>query len=102
MSHWCVDVGGAAVEPRVCIDGARAWGGIDVLQTYRPHELALLEVYGTKGLTIRAYTNGHMEALARENRSVLGEEPGPQREGIGGLGWSTAEAGVGDSYIGSC
>lgn len=87
-SHWCVDVNGRPVEARVCIDGAPAMGGLDDLQQIRPHELHTLEVYGTSGAIVRAYTHGYLEQMARSALAPPGEEPVPQRAGVEGLGWA--------------
>ena len=59
----CVMRRGRATEPRVYIDEAPIIGGIDVLATFLPCELYLVEVYSA-GLEIRAYTHWYMERMA--------------------------------------
>lgn len=59
----CVMRRGRATEPRVYVDEAPIIGGIDVLATFLPYELYLVEVYST-GLEIRAYTHWYMERMA--------------------------------------
>ena len=93
-SFWCIEAGGNAIEPQVCVDGWLEWGGLDVLQQMGPHDLHLLEVYGTRGRIIRAYTHAYMETLARGVDGVTTDEPAPQREGVEGLGWSTPRSGA--------
>ena len=88
-SFWCVEVNGRPVEPRVCIDGWIEWGGLDLLQRMGPNQLHLLEVYGTSGMIIRAYTHDYIEGLARGAGDVAPDEPTPQREGVEGLGWAS-------------
>jgi len=94
-SHWCVDYRGSPVEPRVCIDGELAWGGIDELSDLRPHELHMVEVYGTSALVIRAYTHAYMEEMARGPTLLLGEEPG----GSDGLGWRSGRITTPDANL---
>ena len=94
MSFWCIEAGGRAVEPKVCIDGWIEWGGLDLLQRMGPDELHLLEIYGTSGMLIRAYTHAYVEDLARGSGGVTSREPTPQREGVEGLGWASARSGV--------
>lgn len=100
-SHWCVDVGGRAVEPNVCLDGVPAWGGLDALQQLRPHDLYLLEVYGIDGRTVRAYTHEYMENLARDQTGPVPDEPAAQREGVEGLGWSNGRAETSELWTGA-
>lgn len=88
LGAWCVQAGRQIVAPIVCIDDRLRLGGLDVLQDYRPHELAGLEMFGTLGTTIRAYTHGYMETMARsEHRSLANLEP--EAGSTTGLGWET-------------
>jgi hypothetical protein len=64
ISSLCLFRRGQWVEPRIFIDEVPAFGGMDQLASYRPHELYLIEVYGS-GLEIRAYTHHFMERMAR-------------------------------------
>ena len=59
----CVMRRGSATEPRVYIDEAPIIGGLDVLATFLPYELYLVEVF-SGGLEIRAYTHWYMERMA--------------------------------------
>lgn len=93
-SFWCIDFRGDPIEPQVCIDGWLEWGGLDLLQQMGPQELHLLEVYGASGRLIRAYTHDYVERLARGVGGVIGAEATPQREGVDGLGWSSARSDV--------
>lgn len=103
MSFWCIGVGGRPVEPQVCVDGWLEWGGLDVLQRFSPNELHLLEVFAVEGLIIRAYTHTYMETLAGgRGGGVLALEPAPQREGVEGLGWSSARSDAQPSLLGRC
>jgi len=88
-SHWCVDAGGEPLEAVVCIDGEVMMGGLDDLQRYRPHELYMVEVYGVRGTSVRAYTYAFMEELARSGVELMGAEPEAQRAGVDGVGWQT-------------
>jgi hypothetical protein len=94
-SHWCVDINGRPAEPRVCIDGLPALGGLDDLQEYPPRELYSLEVYGISGEEIRAYTYAHVESMARSMTGLVSEEPGAQRAGVEGLGWESSRTDTG-------
>jgi len=91
-SFWCIDYRGEPIEPKVCIDGWLEWGGLDLLQRMGPNELHLLEVYGSSGMIIRAYTHEYMESLAGGATGVAGQEPTPQREGVEGLGWAPSRS----------
>jgi hypothetical protein len=92
-SFWCIDFRGEPLEPEVCIDGWLEWGGLDLLHRMGPNELHLLEVYGSSGALIRAYTHEYMESLAGGASGVAGQEPTPQREGVEGLGWAPSRSG---------
>ncbi len=88
LGAWCVQVGQRVIAPIVCLDDRLRLGGLDVLQDYRPHELAGLEMFGTLGITIRAYTHGYMETMARrDQRSLASLEP--EAGSTTGLGWET-------------
>lgn len=74
MSHFCVlGRGGRPVEPTVYLDELPLWGGLDVLRSYRPEELYLVEVFGRS--TVRAYTHEFVEQLARRPRILLPDIP---------------------------
>jgi Carboxypeptidase regulatory-like domain len=60
----CVYSRGRFVEPRVYVDEVPILGGMDYLETYRPSDLYMVEVYAF-GREIRAYTNGFMEQAAK-------------------------------------
>ena len=62
-SSECFMVRGRAVEPSVWVDEAPLIGGLDYLRSIQPHELYMVEVYGS-GRHIRAYTNRFMERSA--------------------------------------
>lgn len=70
LSGSCVVRRGRLVQPRVYIDEAPVIGGLDQLQTYRPYELYLLEVYSS-GSEIRAYTHQFMERMARRPMALI-------------------------------
>jgi hypothetical protein len=56
----CVNVRGSAVAPTVFVDEVN-WGkGLDVLATYRPEEIARVEVYGG-GQQVRLYTRWFLD-----------------------------------------
>jgi hypothetical protein len=99
-SFWCIEFRGNPVEPAVCIDGWLEWGGLDLLQQLGPDQLHLLEVYESNGRIIRAYTHDYVETLARGAGGVQSAEPTPQREGVEGLGWSSARSGLQTSMLG--
>ena len=62
-STECFLVRGMAVEPNVWVDEAPIIGGMDYLRSVQPHELYMVEIYGS-GRHIRAYTNRYMEWAA--------------------------------------
>jgi hypothetical protein len=66
----CVLRRGNATEPMVYIDEAPIIGSIEVLGTFRPYELYLVEVY-SGGLEIRAYTHWYMERMAARPRVLF-------------------------------
>ena len=70
ISSLCVFRRGRMVSPAVFIDEVPAIGGLDQLATYRPHELYLVEVYGS-GLQVRAYTHNFMERMARRPIALI-------------------------------
>lgn len=65
QSTLCIYSRGRVVEPRVYIDEVPVFGGIDYLQSFRPHELYMIEVYA-RGRHIRAYTTQFMERAAKQ------------------------------------
>ena len=66
----CLYVRGRAVEPVVYIDEAPVMGGLEYLDTFAPHELYMVEVYGG-GRHIRAYTPRFMERAAKQRLSPI-------------------------------
>jgi len=62
-SSECFVVRGRVTAPSVWVDEAPLIGGLDFLRTIPPHELYMVEVYGS-GRHIRAYTNRYMERAA--------------------------------------
>jgi hypothetical protein len=54
----------------VYIDEALLVGGLLQLETYRPHELYLVEVYSS-GSEIRAYTHHFVERMARTPQALI-------------------------------
>jgi hypothetical protein len=62
--------GGAVVEPSVYIDEIPIMAGLEVLRSYSPSELYLVEVFGG-GRSIRAYTYPFMERMARKPMALL-------------------------------
>lgn len=60
----CLIVRGRVVEPVVYIDESRVLGGLGYLDTFAPHDLYMVEVYGG-GRHIRAYTPRFMERAAK-------------------------------------
>lgn len=70
ISSLCLFRRGQWVEPRIFIDEVPAFGGMDQLASYRPHELYLIEVYGS-GIEIRAYTHNFMERMARRPVALM-------------------------------
>lgn len=73
----CVLRRGSLVEPRVYIDEAPVIGGADMLASYRPHDLYLVEIY-SQGLEIRAYTHNFMERMARRPVALIPLEYAPR------------------------
>lgn len=62
-SQECFVVRGRVTEPSVWVDEAPLIGGLDYLRVIPPHELYLMEIYGS-GRHIRAYTTRFMERAA--------------------------------------
>lgn len=60
----CLFIRGRRVAPVVYVDEHPVLGGLDYLDTLRPHELYLVEIYGW-GQHIRVYTKHFMEWAAR-------------------------------------
>jgi hypothetical protein len=54
---------------RVVIDELPAPAGMDILNTYPPHEIYSVEIFGRS--TVRLYTNRYMEGAARRPRLLL-------------------------------
>jgi hypothetical protein len=65
----CVRWRGALVEPVVCIDEQRAFGGLAQLRTYPMQSFYSLEVHDS-GRMIRAYTTWFMDRI-REGRMAI-------------------------------
>lgn len=65
----CALVRGSTQPIRVYIDDRPAFGGMEELEMYAPHELYALESYAG-GRMVRAYTLWFMEDLARKKRSL--------------------------------
>ena len=63
-TNVCARVQGRAVRVRVYIDENFVAGGLAALETYRPQDIYLVEVYGG-GSMVRVYTNRYMERVAR-------------------------------------
>lgn len=59
----CFMVRGRPTEPRVYVDEMPVFGGMEYLESMAPHELYMVEVYGS-GRAIRAYTPRFMERAA--------------------------------------
>jgi hypothetical protein len=66
----CLFVRGRLVEPVVYVDEMPLLGGLAYLETLRPWELQMIEVYGG-GRHIRAYTPAFMERAARTGLAPL-------------------------------
>jgi hypothetical protein len=64
--RYCVMIRGRAQEPAVFIDEVRLAAGMDLLSTFRPWEVARVEVY-SGGAQIRVYTKSFMDWAARTN-----------------------------------
>jgi hypothetical protein len=62
--------GGSVIEPSVFIDEIPIMAGLEVLRSYSPSELYLVEVFGG-GRSIRAYTYPFMERMARKPMALL-------------------------------
>lgn len=66
----CLLVRGRIVEPVVYIDEAPVLGGLAYLDTFAPHELYMVEIYGG-GRHIRAYTPYFMERAAKSRLNPI-------------------------------
>lgn len=66
----CLYIRGRLVEPVVYIDEAPMLGGLSYLESFSPHDLYMIEVYGG-GRHIRAYTPGFMERAAKVRLSPI-------------------------------
>jgi hypothetical protein len=64
-TNQCLRVRGRVTEPVVWVDETPVIGGIEYLESLRPHELYMVEVYAS-GRHIRAYTNHFMERAAKQ------------------------------------
>lgn len=64
FSSLCVISRGRVVEPSVYVDEVPVIAGVDYLDSFRPHELYMVEVYA-RGRHIRAYTTQFMERAAK-------------------------------------
>lgn len=64
--RYCVMVRGRALPTRVFVDEVRLSGGMDLLSSYRPYEVARVEVYAG-GEEVRVYTKRFMDWAARTN-----------------------------------
>jgi hypothetical protein len=62
--------GGSIIEPRVFIDEIPIMAGLEVLRSYSPSELYMIEVFGG-GSMIRVYTYPFMERMARRPRALM-------------------------------
>lgn len=69
LSGACVYRRGRVIEPRIFIDELRLFGGLDALATYPPHDLYMLEVFGS-GLEVRAYTHSFIRRMLRRPRML--------------------------------
>jgi carboxypeptidase-like protein len=69
-SDRCLFVRGRTVEPTVYVDEMPVLGGLSYLESFRPWEFHLIEVYGG-GRHIRAYTPGYMERAAKNRISPI-------------------------------
>ncbi|CAN5191291.1 hypothetical protein BH24GEM2_BH24GEM2_09590 [soil metagenome] len=68
-SFNCAQVRGVDVRVQVYIDDRPAFGGMEELEMYAPHELYTIESYAV-GRMVRAYTMWFMEDLARKKRRL--------------------------------
>jgi hypothetical protein len=68
-SFNCAQVRGVDQRIRVYIDDRPAFGGMEELEMYAPHELYAIESYAG-GRMVRAYTMWFMEDLARKKRRL--------------------------------
>lgn len=66
----CLVVRGRVVEPVVYVDEMPLLGGLDYLETFRPWEFHMIEVYAG-GRHIRAYTPRFMERAAEKRLAPL-------------------------------
>lgn len=64
FTNRCFMVRGRATEPRIWVDEMPIFGGLEYLESLRPHELYMVEVYAS-GRAIRAYTPQFMERAAQ-------------------------------------
>lgn len=71
MGLACVVRRGRTVQPRVYLDETPLICGLDVLASYHPSELYLIEHYWGNPPQIRAYTRGFVERQARSPRALF-------------------------------
>jgi hypothetical protein len=64
-TNRCFMVRGRPAEPRVWVDEVPVFGGLEYLESLAPHDLYMVEVYGS-GRAIRAYTPQFMERAAED------------------------------------
>ena len=69
--NLCLWVRGRLVEPTVYIDEFPVVAGLEYLQSFAPHELYMVEIYGN-GRHIRAYTPRFMERIALRPITPIG------------------------------
>lgn len=70
LASYCLVRRGQVIQPKVFIDEMPIFCGLDVLITYQPQDLYLIEVYGG-GAQIRAYTHGYVERVARRPQQLI-------------------------------
>lgn len=70
FGQQCVWRRGRPVQPRVYVDELPILGGLDLLPTYQPYDMYLVEVFAN-GAEIRAYTHQFMERMARRTVALV-------------------------------
>lgn len=69
-AQGCVRIGGRLFAPRVFVDEERLTSGLGALESFRPQEMYLVEIFDG-GTMVRLYTVGWVEkALSREVRPL--------------------------------
>jgi hypothetical protein len=66
---YCIRYRGDVLPPRVYIDDRLAFGGVDELASYSPHDVHHVEIY-QRGLMISVYTMAYVDNLARGKRRM--------------------------------